>query len=163
MTPKLAVSTPFAQANYLSPRLYATEAENNDQLLHDCLCFTSLTHTYTLSLSITHTLTPPTHPHTLTPSQELRQKVGHVQSTLVKKLSILDKYEHVLAQVNAVGMERLIDPKTQVNIQALCESPTILAQQLTHIELERLNNIGPEEFIQTFVKCQQETEVCVWG
>ena len=89
--------------------------------------------------------------------------MGHVQSTLVKKLSILDKYEHVLAQVNAVGMERLIDPKTQVNIQALCESPTILAQQLTHIELERLNNIGPEEFIQTFVKCQQETEVCVWG
>ena len=38
-----------------------------------------------------------------------------MQSTLVKKLSILDKYEHVLAQVNAVAMERLIDPKTQVS------------------------------------------------
>lgn len=54
---------------------------------------------------------------------------------LVKKLSILDKYEHILAQVNAVAMERLIDPKTQVNIQLVCDSPAILAQQLTHIEL----------------------------
>ena len=56
---------------------------------------------------------------------------------LVKKLSILDKYEHILAQVNAVAMERLIDPKTQVNIQLVCDSPAVLAQQLTHIELVR--------------------------
>jgi len=49
------------------------------------------------------------------PFKDLRTLVGQVQSTLVKKLSILDKYEHVLAQVNAVAMERLIDPKTQVS------------------------------------------------
>ena len=73
-----------------------------------------------------------THTHTL---QDIRKSVGQVQSTLVKKLSILDKYEHVLAQVNAVSMERLIDPKTQVNIQEVCEHPTVLAQQLTHIEM----------------------------
>lgn len=58
--------------------------------------------------------------------------MGQVQSMLVKKLSILDKYEHILAQVNAVAMERLIDPKTQVNIQLVCEDPSILAQQLNH-------------------------------
>ena len=40
--------------------------------------------------------------------------MGQLQATLVKKLSVLDKYEHVLAQVNSVSMERLIDPKTQV-------------------------------------------------
>lgn len=108
----------------------------------------------------------------------MRVPVGQVQSALVKRLSILDKYEHILAQVNAVAMERLIDPKTQVNIQSVCEDPALLAQQLTHIELvrkplslsslppitilslqERLNNIGPEEFIQTFVKHPSETEV----
>ena len=61
---------------------------------------------------------PHTHtPHGILPfphSQELRKAVGQVQSTLVKKLSVLDKYEHVLAQVNAVSMERLVNPKTQV-------------------------------------------------
>ena len=55
----------------------------------------------------------------------------------MKKLSILDKYEHILAQVNAVAMERLIDPKTQVNILDVCADPTVMAQQLTHIELVR--------------------------
>ena len=31
----------------------------------------------------------------------------------------------------------------------------------TGILQERLNNIGPEEFIQTFVKNPDETEVCM--
>ena len=53
----------------------------------------------------------------------------------MKRLSVLDKYEHILSQVNMVAMERLIDPKTQVNIQLVCEDPATLAQQLTHIEL----------------------------
>ena len=47
--------------------------------------------------------------------QDLRKSVGRVQSTLVMKLSTLDKYEHVLSQVNAVAMEKLIDPQTQVS------------------------------------------------
>ena len=39
----------------------------------------------------------------------------------------------------------------------------MVAQQLTYIELERLNNIGPEEFIQTFVKSTEEKEVSYGG
>ena len=34
----------------------------------------------------------------------------------------------------------------------MCPSPLVLAQQLTHIELERLSMIGPEEFVQAFAK-----------
>lgn len=34
----------------------------------------------------------------------------------------------------------------------VCSSPLILSQQLTHIELERLSFIGPEEFVQAFAK-----------
>ena len=60
--------------------------------------------------------------------------MGQIQSTLVKKLSILDKYEHILAEVNGVAMDRLVDPKTQVNIMEVCADPVVLAQQLTHIE-----------------------------
>lgn len=36
------------------------------------------------------------------------------------------------------------------DITELCPSPTLLAHQLTHIELERLSHIGPEEFVQAF-------------
>ena len=52
----------------------------------------------------------------------------------------------------------MVSPQ-QVNILCVCDSPARIAQQLTHIELERLNNIGPEEFIQTFVKSTEEKEV----
>lgn len=40
----------------------------------------------------------------------------------------------------------------QVDITELCPSATVLAQQLTHVELERLSYIGPEEFVQAFAK-----------
>uniref|UniRef100_G1L1X1 RasGEF domain family member 1C n=2 Tax=Ailuropoda melanoleuca TaxID=9646 RepID=G1L1X1_AILME len=33
----------------------------------------------------------------------------------------------------------------------VCSDPYTLAQQLTHVELERLRHIGPEEFVQAFV------------
>ncbi|XP_025302416.1 ras-GEF domain-containing family member 1C isoform X1 [Canis lupus familiaris] len=33
----------------------------------------------------------------------------------------------------------------------ICSDPYTLAQQLTHVELERLRHIGPEEFVQAFV------------
>ena len=52
--------------------------------------------------------------------------MGQLQATLVKKLAVLDKYEHVLAQVNAVSMERLIDPKTQVCTYVCVASPIII-------------------------------------
>lgn len=40
----------------------------------------------------------------------------------------------------------------QSDISEICSSPLILAHQLTHIELERLSFIGPEEFVQAFTK-----------
>lgn len=36
----------------------------------------------------------------------------------------------------------------QPSILAICPDPNLLAEQLTHIELERLSHIGPEEFVQ---------------
>lgn len=40
----------------------------------------------------------------------------------------------------------------QSDISEICSSPLLLAHQLTHIELERLSFIGPEEFVQAFTK-----------
>ena len=46
----------------------------------------------------------------------LRREIGQLQSTLIQKLSVLDRYEHVLRQVNDIYVQKLIDPKTQVCI-----------------------------------------------
>lgn len=43
-------------------------------------------------------------------------------------------------------------PIITCDITDLCTSPAQLANQLTHIELERLSHIGPEEFVQAFAK-----------
>lgn len=40
----------------------------------------------------------------------------------------------------------------QTDISETCSSALVLAHQLTHIELERLSHIGPEEFVQAFTK-----------
>lgn len=40
----------------------------------------------------------------------------------------------------------------QCDVTEVCSSPLTLSQQLTHIELERLSFIGPEEFVQAFAK-----------
>nr|CAD7456534.1 unnamed protein product [Timema tahoe] len=42
--------------------------------------------------------------------------------------------------------------RLQMDVTELCPNPALLAQQLTHIELERLSYIGPEEFVQAFAK-----------
>eukprot|EP00731_Ephydatia_muelleri_P024799 Em0016g1070a len=91
-------------------------------------------------------------------SLEMRKTVGLLQANLLKKLNNLEKYERTLSQLNIAAMERLIDPRTEVNILRICDNPAVVAQQLTYIELERLNSIGPEEFIQTFVKNTEEKE-----
>lgn len=36
----------------------------------------------------------------------------------------------------------------QSSVLTICPNPAMTAQQLTHIELERLSHIGPEEFVQ---------------
>ena len=48
----------------------------------------------------------------------------------------------------------------QTDIYEVCSSPAVLAQQLTHIEMERLSMIGSEEFVQAFAK-ENEIEVSV--
>eukprot|EP00118_Oscarella_pearsei_P026761 m.310408 g.310408 ORF g.310408 m.310408 type:complete len:617 (+) comp51453_c0_seq1:149-1999(+) len=83
-------------------------------------------------------------------SAEMRGNVGQVMQGLIKKLSTLDKYEAMLARANAASMEKL-EEGTKVDILEICSEPNVLAFQLTHIEMERLTNIGAEEFVQAFV------------
>uniref|UniRef100_A0A3Q3XAN4 Ras-GEF domain-containing protein n=1 Tax=Mola mola TaxID=94237 RepID=A0A3Q3XAN4_MOLML len=75
---------------------------------------------------------------------------------LIKRLSALGQYEEAVAALNAVAMERPASLKSKQasgqrsDVMSACDDAFILAQQLTHIELDRLSFIGPEEFIQTY-------------
>ncbi|KAK2143412.1 hypothetical protein LSH36_843g00060 [Paralvinella palmiformis] len=86
---------------------------------------------------------------------ELRKDVGIIMHNLICKLSGLHKYEELLTRINAEVAQRLLNIMPTTDIYEVCPQPLVLAQQLTHIELERLSMIGPEEFVQVFVK---ETE-----
>ncbi|KAJ0015473.1 hypothetical protein NQD34_009093 [Periophthalmus magnuspinnatus] len=75
---------------------------------------------------------------------------------LIKRLSALGQYEEAVAALNNVALERPTSLKSKQaagqrsDVLSVCDDPFVLAQQLTHIELDRLSFIGPEEFIQTF-------------
>ncbi|KAL8206702.1 UNVERIFIED_CONTAM: Ras-GEF domain-containing member 1B, partial [Gekko kuhli] len=86
-----------------------------------------------------------------------RKNVQQVTQSLIRKLASLSQYEEVLAKINASSTDRLTVLKTkpqaiQRDIVTVCSDPYMLAQQLTHIELERLTYIGPQEFVQAFVQ-----------
>ncbi|KAG2466390.1 RGF1B protein, partial [Polypterus senegalus] len=96
--------------------------------------------------------------HRLSSVEEIYRKTVHqLTQNLIRKLATLSQYEEVLAKINASVTDRLTVLKTkphsiQRDVLTICSDPYTLAQQLTHIELERLSYIGPEEFVQAFVQ-----------
>ncbi|KAM9517609.1 ras-GEF domain-containing family member 1B-B-like [Salvelinus alpinus] len=75
---------------------------------------------------------------------------------LIRRLAALGQYEEAIATLNASAAERPTALKTKQqngqrsDVLSISDDAFILAQQLTHIELDRLSFIGPEEFIQAF-------------
>ncbi|XP_070760002.1 ras-GEF domain-containing family member 1B-A isoform X2 [Enoplosus armatus] len=97
--------------------------------------------------------------HRLASGDEVyRKAVGQMSQGLIRRLTVLSQYEEALVKINATASERLtaLKAKPQASIQrdmlSICNDPFTVAQQLTHIELERLSYIGPEEFVQAFVQ-----------
>lgn len=75
----------------------------------------------------------------------LRSSVSSLLHNLLQRLTALEAYEKSLETLS-------IQTDDTVDITEICSSPALLAQQLTHVELERLSYIGPEEFVQAFAK-----------
>lgn len=90
---------------------------------------------------------------------ELRKDISAVMHALLSRLARLDTYENSLTKLSSECLQK---SQTQVvpttDIMEVCPSPLMLAQQLTHIELERLSMIGPEEFVQAFCKNGNDSE-----
>ncbi|XP_045069963.1 ras-GEF domain-containing family member 1B-A isoform X2 [Coregonus clupeaformis] len=94
----------------------------------------------------------------LASGDELYRKMVHQMiQVLIRKLTSLSHYEEALVKINATATDRLTVLKAkpqaiQRDMLSICNDPFTMAQQLTHIELERLSYIEPEEFIQAFEK-----------
>lgn len=76
----------------------------------------------------------------------IRSNVSALLHNLLQRLTALDDYEKSLEQPS-VQIDENCNDITEVSPNA-----GVLAQQLTHVELERLSYIGPEEFVQAFAK-----------
>ena len=82
-----------------------------------------------------------------------------IQPSSVPQLTNLKSYEENLVRLELAEQEKEAEltsmtsmtPVTSDLMEA-CPSPLRLAQQLTHVELERFSMIGPEEFVQAFHK-----------
>uniref|UniRef100_A0A914VWJ8 Uncharacterized protein n=1 Tax=Plectus sambesii TaxID=2011161 RepID=A0A914VWJ8_9BILA len=81
--------------------------------------------------------------------QQNKRKATDLLQQLKTTLNKLERYEKALINLrNEIG-----EPPHQgehlAGILLVCDRPLMVAQQLTHIELERLSMIGPEEFVTT--------------
>lgn len=79
-------------------------------------------------------------------NSSLRANVSSMLHDLHPRLTALEQYEKSLENQAMQIDENCTD------ISEVCPNPALLAQQLTHVELERLSFIGPEEFVQAFAK-----------
>lgn len=105
----------------------------------------------------------------------LQSRAAEMFQILTKRLNILDKFEEECSGIKSNHINNdFTDQYKQtdgnfaltysgsghnssnttnsstIDIMELCSTPTQLAHHLTHIELEYLSHIGPEEFVQTF-------------
>lgn len=79
----------------------------------------------------------------------LRSNVSSLLHNLLQRLTALEAYEKTL---DLSSSHHPPEDENFTDISEICPNPAVLAQQLTHVELERLSFIGPEEFVQAFAK-----------
>ncbi|XP_028816194.1 ras-GEF domain-containing family member 1C-like [Denticeps clupeoides] len=85
------------------------------------------------------------------------KKLDQLLENLKVKLASMNYRDVVIISIAASISDKLVAFKTkltpiQKDMLSICSDPFILSQQLTHIELEHLRHIGPEEFVQAFVQ-----------
>ncbi|CAF3076843.1 unnamed protein product [Rotaria sp. Silwood2] len=85
--------------------------------------------------------------------------VHYIYKKLRSKLKALDNYEEYIRQLNKKAMTSLNQSALVTDIINECSTPILFAQQLTHIELDRLRPVGAEELIQYFIMKLASEEV----
>jgi len=80
-------------------------------------------------------------------------ELSQLRASLLSRISVLDMHSSRLASINDIP-PRAAMPSVHVpqHLLEICRDAKTVAQQLTHVELERLKFIGPEEFMKAFLK-----------
>ncbi|XP_034245198.1 ras-GEF domain-containing family member 1B-like isoform X2 [Thrips palmi] len=81
-----------------------------------------------------------------------RREVSELQTDLLAKLTAVETYEEFLNRCGSVRYVESVEELTATDVMDMVRTPTKLAHQLTHVELERLSHIGAEEFVLAFMK-----------
>uniref|UniRef100_A0AC35G8T3 Ras-GEF domain-containing protein n=2 Tax=Panagrolaimus sp. PS1159 TaxID=55785 RepID=A0AC35G8T3_9BILA len=77
-----------------------------------------------------------------------QQKCDDLMLRLRTTLSKLERYEMALRSLHQNTEDPPSTADQLVGLAAICPSPLIVAQQLAHIELERLSMVGADEFVE---------------
>ncbi|XP_014641687.1 PREDICTED: ras-GEF domain-containing family member 1C [Ceratotherium simum simum] len=81
-----------------------------------------------------------------------RKRMHQLLQALHQKLAALGQgLEGLLGADEPISYRTKPPASIHRELLAVCSDPYTLAQQLTHVELERLRHIGPEEFVQALV------------
>ncbi|KAB0389792.1 hypothetical protein E2I00_018400 [Balaenoptera physalus] len=81
-----------------------------------------------------------------------RRRMHQLLQALHQKLAALGQGpESLLGTDKPISYRNKPPASIHRELLNICSDPYTLAQQLTHVELERLRHIGPEEFVQAFV------------
>ncbi|KAK2506811.1 hypothetical protein MC885_005647, partial [Smutsia gigantea] len=81
-----------------------------------------------------------------------RKRMHQLLQALHQKLAALGQGpEGLLGSDKPISYRTKPPASIHRELLGVCSDPYTLAQQLTHVELEQLRHIGPEEFVQAFV------------
>ncbi|XP_007953769.2 ras-GEF domain-containing family member 1A [Orycteropus afer afer] len=83
----------------------------------------------------------------------VKKAITQMMQNLLLSLATQSQLQEFWEKFHSLAMDRgpvlkAKPPATQKDILSVCCDPLVLAQQLTHIELERVHNIHPEDLMQ---------------
>ncbi|CAF3579958.1 unnamed protein product [Rotaria sordida] len=89
----------------------------------------------------------------------LQSNTHSIKKKLLSKLKALENYEEYIRQLNTKALNNHTHIALTTDIINECPTPILFAQQLTHIELDRLKPIGAEELIQYYIMKLSSEEI----
>uniref|UniRef100_A0A4W3GMQ1 RasGEF domain family member 1A n=1 Tax=Callorhinchus milii TaxID=7868 RepID=A0A4W3GMQ1_CALMI len=83
------------------------------------------------------------------------KSISQMTQSLIRKLSTHSQYQEPrdIIKPSVTDKQTILKPKSQSSLKdilSVCNDPCVVAQQLTHIEMERLTQISPEELVHIF-------------
>jgi len=80
----------------------------------------------------------------------VQSRVTQLLQSLLKHLTAVEKHKQYVAKIRKIQRES--EDSIPVDLNSANWNPSMVAQQLTHVELQYLSFIGPDEFVNAFAR-----------